>query len=65
MQIIKRIIVREFFTLSPEIKKKDFFVETIGNAIEKVIRKYVQNQLIELACKEINSEQLNFLNPVA
>jgi putative transposase len=39
---------------------QSFFVETIGNASEEVIRKYVQNQLIELDRKEINSDQLDF-----
>jgi len=70
MQIIKSITAREFFRIYPEIKKKyfwggklwiqSFFVETIGNATEEVIRKYVQNQLIELDRKEINSDQLDF-----
>jgi hypothetical protein len=35
------------------------FVETIRNATEEVIRKYVKNQLIELDRKEINSDQLD------
>lgn len=69
MQIIKSITAREFFRIYPEIKKKYFwggklwtqsyFVETIGNATEEIIRKYVQDQLIELDRKEINSEQLD------
>jgi putative transposase len=69
MQIVKSITAREFFRIYPEIKKKyfwggklwtqSFFVETIGNATEEVIRKYVQDQLIELDRKEINSEQLD------
>ncbi|MBL4900532.1 MAG: transposase [Colwellia sp.] len=37
---------------------QSYFVETIGNATEKTIRKYVQEQLTELDQKEINSEQL-------
>jgi len=51
MQIIKNITAREFFRIHPEVKKKYFwggklwtqsyFVETIGNATEEVIRKYV------------------------
>jgi putative transposase len=51
MQIFKSISTREFFKLRPEIKKKYFwgsklwtqsyFVETIGNANEEVIRAYV------------------------
>ena len=68
MRIIKSISAREFFRLYPEIKKqyfwggklwtKSFFVETIGNATEDIIRKYVQDQLLELDRKEIHSEQL-------
>jgi putative transposase len=55
MQVIKSISAREFFRIRPEIKRKYFwggklwtqsyFVETIGNANEEVIRQYVQNQL--------------------
>ena len=30
-----------------------------GNATEEVIRKYVQDQLVELDRKEINSDQLD------
>ena len=55
MQVIKSISAREFFKLYPEIKNQYFwggklwtqsyFVETIGNATEDTIRKYVQNQL--------------------
>lgn len=55
MQVIKSISAREFFGIHPDIKKRFFwggklwtqsyFVETIGNANEDVIRKYVQNQL--------------------
>jgi putative transposase len=69
MQIVKSITAREFFRIYPEIKKKyfwggklwaqSFFFETIGNATEEVIRKYVQDQLIELDRKEINSDQLD------
>ena len=69
MQVIKSISARQFFKLRPEIKRKYFwggklwtqsyFVETIGNATEEVIRKYVQDQLLELDRKEINSDQLD------
>ena len=55
MQVIKSISAGDFFRLYPEIRKKYFwggslwtqryFVETIGNATEEVIRKYVQDQL--------------------
>ncbi|MGL1959587.1 MAG: IS200/IS605 family transposase [Colwellia sp.] len=67
MQVIKSITAREFFRIYPEIKKKYFwggklwsqsyFVETIGNANEETIRKYVQEQLAELNQKEIHSDQ--------
>ena len=62
MQTIKSISAREFFKMYPEIKKRyfwggklwtqSFFVETIGNANEETIRKYVQNQLKVMDQKE-------------
>ena len=68
MQIIKSISARQFFRLHPEIKKKYFwggklwtqsyFVETIGNANEETIRRYVQNQLVEMDKVEKKSTQL-------
>lgn len=68
MQVIKSISAREFFRLYPDIKKKYFwggqlwtksyFVETIGNADENTIRKYVQNQLVELDSQEESARQL-------
>ena len=68
MQIIKSISARHFFRLHPEIKKKYFwggklwtqsyFVETIGNANEETIRKYVQNQLVEMDKMENKASQL-------
>ncbi len=68
MQVIKSISAREFFRLFPDMKKKHFwggklwtqsyFVETIGNADEDTIRKYVQNQLVELDSKEEPARQL-------
>ena len=68
MQVIKSISAREFFKLYPDIKRRYFwggklwtqsyFVETIGNATEDTIRKYVQNQLIELDKKESHGSQL-------
>ncbi len=68
MQVIKSISAREFFRLHPEIKKKYFwggklwtqsyFVETIGNASEEVIRKYVQDQLKVMDKGEESSSQL-------
>ena len=71
MQIIKSISAREFFRLHPVIKKKYFwggklwtqsyFVETIGNATEDIIRKYVQDQLQVMDKGELNSQQLGLL----
>lgn len=68
MQIIKSISARQFFRLYPDIKKKYFwggklwtqsyFVETIGNANEDTIRKYVQNQLSEMDEIEKKAYQL-------
>ena len=69
MQIIKSISAREFFRRYPEIKKRYFwggklwtqsyFVETIGNANEEVIRAYVQSQLKEHKKKENIPKQLD------
>jgi len=71
MQIIKSISAREFFKLYPEIRKKHFwggklwtqsyFVETIGNANEEVIRQYVKNQLIVMNKVESKFRQLSLL----
>ena len=68
MQVIKSISAREFFRRYPDIKKKYFwggklwtqsyFVETIGNANEDVIRAYVRDQLVEYEKKEDKSRQL-------
>ena len=68
MQIIKSISAKKFFAFHPEIKKKYFwggklwtqsyFVETIGNATEKVIREYVRNQLKEMDRTEKKYKQL-------
>ena len=69
MQIIKSISAREFFRCYPEIKKRYFwggklwtqsyFVETIGNANEEVIRAYVKNQLQQMDKVETKSRQLD------
>ena len=69
MQIIKSISAREFFRCYPDIKKKYFwagklwtqsyFVETIGNANEEVIRQYVQNRLKQMDKIEKRCEQLD------
>jgi putative transposase len=68
MQVVKSISAREFFRLHPEVKKKYFwggklwtqsyFVETIDNASEEVIRKYVQDQLEVMDNGEKSSSQL-------
>ena len=68
MQIIKSISAREFFRMHPEIKKRYFwggklwtqsyFIETIGNANEEVIKAYVQNQLREMDATEKKHMQL-------
>jgi putative transposase len=67
----KSISAREFFKKYPEIKKKYFwggklwtasyFVETIGNATEDVIRAYVRDQLKEMDKLEKRSIQLTLL----
>ncbi len=66
---VKSISAREFFRIYPEIKRRYFwggklwtqsyFVETIGNANEEVIRQYVQNQLTEYEKKESKSKQID------
>ncbi len=68
MQIIKSLSARNFFKLYPEVKKnffwggklwtQSFFVETIGNVNDEVIRKYVQNQLKKMDKAEEWSKQL-------
>ena len=69
MRVVKSISAPEFFRIYPEVKKRYFwggklwtqsyFVETIGNANEEVIRAYVQNQLTEYEKKEGRSNQLD------
>lgn len=71
MQIIKSISARNFFKLYPEIKKKyfwggklwtqSFFVETIGNANDEIIRKYVRNQLKKMDAQEMWGKQLKVI----
>ena len=68
LQGIKSISAREFFRVYPAIKRKYFwggklwtqsyFVETIGNANEEVIRAYVQDQLKVMQKGEQNGQQL-------
>lgn len=69
MQIIKSISAREFFRRHPQIKERYFwggklwtqsyFVESIGNANEETIRKYVQDQLKKMDEIEEKIQQLN------
>ena len=71
MQIIKSISAREFFREYPEVKRQYFwggklwtqsyFVETIGNANEEVIRKYVQEQLTMMDRHEKAGKQLGLV----
>ena len=68
MQIIKSLSARNFFKAYPDIRRKyfwggklwtqSFFVETIGNANEEVIRKYVKNQLKKMDAEEQRGLQL-------
>jgi len=68
MQVVKSISAREFFKMFSDIRKRYFwggklwtqsyYVETIGDATEENICKYVQNQLVELDKKEIHGKQL-------
>ena len=68
MQIIKSISARVFFKMHPKIKQKYFwggklwtqsyFVETIGNANEEVIRQYVQDQLVAMNKAEEYANQM-------
>ena len=68
MQIIKSISARRFFKLYPQIKRKyfwggklwtqSFFVETVGNTNDKIIREYVQNQLNAMDKMEKAATQL-------
>jgi hypothetical protein len=52
--------------LGGKLWTQSYFVETIGNANEETIRKYIQDQLIELDSKEMNAKQLGlFKNSVA
>ena len=69
MQVVKSISAREFFRIYPEIKQRYFwggklwtqsyFVETIGNVNEEVIRAYVRDQLTEHEKRETRSNQLD------
>jgi putative transposase len=69
MQVIKSISARKFFELYPNIKNKYFwggklwtqsyFVESIGNANEDTIRRYVKNQLQQMDKREAVQRRLN------
>lgn len=69
MQVIKSITARRFFELYPNIKEKYFwggklwtqsyFVESIGNANEETIRRYVKNQLQQMDKREAVQRRLN------
>jgi putative transposase len=71
MQVIKSISARNFFKLHPDIKKKyfwggklwtqSFFVETVGNTNDEVVRKYVRNQLKQMDSMEQRALQLKIL----
>ena len=68
MQVVKSILAREFFRRFRGLKQKYFwggklwtqsyFVETIGNDNEDVIRKYVRAQLEIMNEGEKNNRQL-------
>ena len=68
MQIVKSISAREFFKIYPDIKKKYFwggklwtgsyFVETVGNFNDELVRAYVRDQLQEMDEAEQRSKQL-------
>ena len=69
MQVIKSISARKFFEFYPNIKNKYFwggklwtqsyFVESIGNANEDTIRRYVKNQLQRMDKRESVQRRLN------
>ena len=68
MQIIKSISARNFFKLHPDVKKKyfwggklwtqSFFVETVGNINDTIVREYVRNQLKKMDTIEQRGKQL-------
>ena len=67
MQVIKSISAKKFFAMYPEIKRRyfwggklwtqSFFVETVGNVNEEIIRNYVRNQLQKMDKLENNIRQ--------
>ncbi|MCB1713189.1 MAG: IS200/IS605 family transposase, partial [Candidatus Riesia sp.] len=71
MQIIKSLSARNFFKMNPDVKKKyfwggklwtqSFFVETVGNANDEIVRKYVKNQLKKMDAMEQVGKQLKIL----
>ena len=68
MQVIKSISAREFFKAPPDIKRRYFwggklwtpsyFVETVGNLSEAVVREYVQKQLAVMDKSEKAASEL-------
>lgn len=71
MRIIKSLSARNFFKLYPDIKKKyfwggklwtqSFFVETVGNTNDKIVREYVRNQLKKMDTIEQRWKQLKII----
>ena len=69
MQVIKSISARKFFEFYPNVKNKYFwggklwtlsyFVESIGNANEDTIRRYVKNQLQQMDKHEAVQRRFN------
>jgi REP element-mobilizing transposase RayT len=53
-----RLQINVSLCVDTQISTQSYFVETIGNATEDTIRKYVQDQLIELDRKEKYGSQL-------
>ncbi|MGL4824630.1 MAG: transposase [Alphaproteobacteria bacterium] len=54
-------ISRVYASLDPKkLWTQSYFVETIGNTNEETIRKYVQNQLLEMDKVEKKAVQLKF-----
>ena len=73
MQVIKSISARKFFEFYPNVKNKYFwggklwtqsyFVESIGNANEDTIRRYVKNQLQQMDKREAVQRRF-IMNPI-
>ena len=71
MRIVKSLSAINFFKLHPDIKKKyfwggklwtqSFFVETVGNTNDKIVREYVRNQLKKMDSMEQRWKQLKIV----